>query len=95
MARRVAVRFAGRVDPQIRGAIEARRQLPAREQPEAWLQIARDPSRDRAHTALADFIAPKESGLADYIGGFAVTTGLGEEEALASRLDKTDDYLRR
>src|SRR5690606_18082271 len=29
-------------------------------------QIARDPSRDRAHTALADFIAPKESGVADY-----------------------------
>ena len=45
-------------------------------------QIARDPTRDRAHTALADFIAPKETGLPDYIGGFAVTTGIGEEEAL-------------
>ncbi len=45
-------------------------------------QIARDPSRDRAHTALADFIAPKDTGLPDYIGGFAVTTGIGEEEAL-------------
>ena len=42
-------------------------------------QIARDPSRNRAHTALADFIAPKETGLADYIGGFAVTSGIGEE----------------
>ena len=39
VARRVAVRFAGRVDPQIRDAIEARRQLLARERPEAWLQI--------------------------------------------------------
>ncbi len=46
-------------------------------------QIARDPSRDRAHTALADFVAPKETGLADYVGGFAVTAGLGEEESLA------------
>ena len=45
-------------------------------------QIARDPSRNRAHTALADFIAPKETGVADYIGGFAVTTGIGEEEAI-------------
>jgi 5-methyltetrahydrofolate--homocysteine methyltransferase len=57
-------------------------------------QIARDPSRDRAHTALADFVAPKETGLADYIGGFAVTTGLGEEEALKTRIKPTDDYSR-
>ena len=57
-------------------------------------QIARDPSRDRAHTALADFIAPKETGLADYIGGFAVTTGHGEEEALKTRIKETDDYSR-
>ena len=57
-------------------------------------QIARDPSRERAHTALADFIAPKETGLADYVGGFAVTTGLGEEEALKARIPATDDYSR-
>jgi len=57
-------------------------------------QIARDPSRQRAHTALADFIAPKETGLADYVGGFAVTTGLGEEEALKTRIKATDDYSR-
>jgi 5-methyltetrahydrofolate--homocysteine methyltransferase len=56
-------------------------------------QIARDPSRNRAHTALADFIAPKETGLADYVGGFAVTSGIGEEEALA-RIAVTDDYSR-
>ncbi len=55
-------------------------------------QIARDPSRQRAHTALADFIAPKETGLADYVGGFAVTTGHGEEEALKTRIKPTDDY---
>jgi 5-methyltetrahydrofolate--homocysteine methyltransferase len=57
-------------------------------------QIARDPSRDRAHTALADFVAPKETGLADYIGGFAVTAGLGEEEAIKTRFKPTDDYSR-
>jgi 5-methyltetrahydrofolate--homocysteine methyltransferase len=57
-------------------------------------QIARDPARDRAHTALADFIAPKDTGLRDYIGGFAVTTGIGEEEALKSFIAETDDYGR-
>jgi len=57
-------------------------------------QIARDPGRDRAHTALADFVAPKETGLADYVGGFAVTTGLGEEEAIAKHVKPTDDYSR-
>jgi len=57
-------------------------------------QIARDPSRDRAHTALADFIAPKETGIADYIGGFAVTAGLGEEAAIERHVKKTDDYTR-
>ncbi len=46
----------------------------------------------RANAALADFIAPKDSGLDDYIGGFAVTTGIGEE-AIAARYDRAnDDY---
>jgi 5-methyltetrahydrofolate--homocysteine methyltransferase len=57
-------------------------------------QIARDPSRNRAHTALADFVAPKETGLADYVGGFAVTAGLGEEEAIKAHIKPTDDYSR-
>ena len=57
-------------------------------------QIARDPGRGRAHTALADFIAPKETGIADYIGGFAVTAGTGEEEAIERHIKKTDDYGR-
>ncbi|HKE05360.1 MAG TPA: vitamin B12 dependent-methionine synthase activation domain-containing protein, partial [Blastocatellia bacterium] len=42
--------------------------------------------------ALADFIAPKESGRIDYIGGFAVTAGVGLEE-LCSRFERDlDDY---
>ena len=57
-------------------------------------QIARDASNERAQTALADFVAPKETGRADYIGAFAVTTGIGEEEALERHLAKTDDYGR-
>jgi 5-methyltetrahydrofolate--homocysteine methyltransferase len=42
--------------------------------------------------ALADFIAPKASGLPDHIGGFAVTTGHGVDE-LAKAFEKDhDDY---
>jgi 5-methyltetrahydrofolate--homocysteine methyltransferase len=57
-------------------------------------QIARDPSRDRAHTALADFVAPKDTGIADFVGGFAVTAGLGEDEAIAAHVKAHDDYTR-
>ncbi len=55
-------------------------------------QMARD--RGRANTALADFIAPKDTGLADYIGGFAVTTGLGEGPHLKRFEDAHDDYSK-
>jgi 5-methyltetrahydrofolate--homocysteine methyltransferase len=55
-------------------------------------QMARDPSRP--NLALADFIAPKDSGVADYIGGFAVTTGIGEED-IARRFElANDDYSK-
>jgi 5-methyltetrahydrofolate--homocysteine methyltransferase len=57
-------------------------------------QMARENRKDRANTALADFVAPKETGLADYVGAFAVTAGIGEPEALAAHIDKTDDYSR-
>src|SRR4029079_3184481 len=46
----------------------------------------------RANAALADFVAPAESGLADYVGGFAVTAGIGEDE-IADRFKRAnDDY---
>jgi len=57
-------------------------------------QMARENQRDRANTALADFVAPRETGLADYVGAFAVTAGIGEAEALERHIDKTDDYGR-
>ncbi len=57
-------------------------------------QIARSGDSRRAHVALADFIAPAETGLADYIGGFAVTAGIGEE-AVAERFARAnDDYSK-
>jgi 5-methyltetrahydrofolate--homocysteine methyltransferase len=55
-------------------------------------QIVRETGR--ASTALADFIAPKESGVADYIGGFAVTAGIGEEAAAARFAAAHDDYSK-
>ncbi len=46
----------------------------------------------RANVALADFVAPRASGLADYIGAFAVTTGLGEDAVVARFKAANDDY---
>jgi 5-methyltetrahydrofolate--homocysteine methyltransferase len=42
--------------------------------------------------ALADYIAPIESGLRDYIGAFAVTTGVGIEKLIKKFQDEHDDY---
>ena len=44
----------------------------------------------RPNLALADFIAPE--GTADYIGGFVVTAGIGEEKHLQAFRDAKDDY---
>jgi len=46
----------------------------------------------QANYCLSDFVAPKSSGIADYIGGFAVTTGLGIEEHVARFEANHDDY---
>lgn len=45
-----------------------------------------------ANLSLADFIAPKESGIIDYIGGFAVTAGLGIEGIIRKFETGGDDY---
>ncbi len=42
--------------------------------------------------SLGDFIAPKETGLADYIGAFAVTAGLGSAEKITEFKADHDDY---
>jgi 5-methyltetrahydrofolate--homocysteine methyltransferase len=46
----------------------------------------------RPNQCLADFIAPKESGITDYIGLFAVTAGLGIEKHEKRFEDAGDDY---
>ncbi len=42
--------------------------------------------------SLADFVAPSEAGITDYIGAFVVTAGIGAEELAASYARKGDDY---
>ena len=47
---------------------------------------------ERPNLCLADFIAPRESGVTDWIGGFAVTAGLGIEPHLERFRQDNDDY---
>jgi 5-methyltetrahydrofolate--homocysteine methyltransferase len=49
-------------------------------------------SKDEPNIALADFIAPKETGVKDYIGMFAVTTGIGIEKLVEKFEKEHDDY---
>jgi 5-methyltetrahydrofolate--homocysteine methyltransferase len=46
----------------------------------------------RSNTALSDFVAPRDSGVADYIGGFVVTSGIGEDEISKKFEGQNDDY---
>lgn len=46
----------------------------------------------KPNIALADFIAPKETGIQDYIGCFCVTTGFGADELAAGFRAENDDY---
>ena len=47
---------------------------------------------DIPNYCLADYIAPKETGVADYIGGFAVTAGIGIDARVAEFERQNDDY---
>ena len=42
--------------------------------------------------SLADFVAPKNSGVTDYVGGFITTAGIGAEEVAKAYQDAGDDY---
>ncbi|QFZ82354.1 methionine synthase [Variovorax paradoxus] len=46
----------------------------------------------RPSRCLADFVAPKDSGVKDYVGVFAVTAGLGVEKKEKFFMDDLDDY---
>jgi 5-methyltetrahydrofolate--homocysteine methyltransferase len=47
---------------------------------------------ERANFALADFIAPADAPCRDYVGAFAVTAGIGEEERARAFAKANDDY---
>ena len=63
-------------------------------QPTTFLSLRQQSQKTAgAHNiALADFIAPKDSGKQDYIGCFCVTTGFGVDEKAAEFEKQLDDY---
>ncbi len=66
-----------------------------RDEPVAVLHHLRQQGRHREgvpNRSLADYVAPRESGLHDYVGGFAVTAGLGSSERVEAFKAELDDY---
>ena len=66
-----------------------------RETPVAVLHQLRQQGQHRPgipNRSLSDFVAPRASGLRDYIGAFAVTAGLGAQERVAAFRKELDDY---
>jgi 5-methyltetrahydrofolate--homocysteine methyltransferase len=49
-------------------------------------------AKDKYNLSLADFVAPKATGVADYIGGFAVSAGLEMDKKVAEFEKSLDDY---
>ena len=64
------------------------------QQPLAFLTLRQQSQKTAGapNIALADFIAPKDSGKTDYIGAFCVTTGFGVDEWATEFETKLDDY---
>ena len=67
----------------------------ARERP-AWrlhhLRQQKPKPPGQPHYALSDFVAPRSSGVSDWIGAFAVTAGLGLDEKVREFESRHDDY---
>jgi len=57
-----------------------------------FLRNQQQKSGNIPNLSLADFIAPKESGIKDYLGGFAVTAGIGLEQWTDKFEKELDDY---
>ena len=57
-----------------------------------FLRQQRRSAGDRPNHSLVDFVAPRGSGLRDWVGGFVVTAGLGAREAAARQEANDDDY---
>ena len=55
-------------------------------------QQIQKPGASEELASLADFVAPKESGATDYIGAFAVTTGIGADQLAEEYEAQHDDY---
>ena len=84
------------VSPLFSTALELTRELSPRAQSRGTTFLTlRQQSQKTAgapNIALADFIAPKDSGKQDYIGCFCVTTGFGVDEKAAEFEKQLDDY---
>lgn len=57
-----------------------------------FLRNQQEKEAGQPNLCLADFIAPRETDILDYIGGFAVTAGLGVEEWAVNFEKELDDY---
>src|SRR4051812_21208872 len=57
-----------------------------------FLRQQQHKDKGEANRSLSDFIAPQSSGLADHIGGFAVTSGIGLKELVEKYKADNDDY---
>jgi len=59
-----------------------------------WRNLRQQNARPegRPNYCLADFVAPAESGITDYVGAFAVTAGINVERKVAEFESKRDDY---
>jgi 5-methyltetrahydrofolate--homocysteine methyltransferase len=64
------------------------------QQPSTFLTLRQQSQKTAGapNMALADFIAPKDSGKTDYMGAFCVTTGFGVDEWAAEFETNLDDY---
>jgi 5-methyltetrahydrofolate--homocysteine methyltransferase len=49
-------------------------------------------AEDRVNLCLADFVAPRDCGVRDYVGAFAVTAGIGVDERVREFESRHDDY---
>jgi len=56
------------------------------------LRQQRSKPDDQSHNCLADFVAPLDNGIEDFIGGFALTAGIGIDEHVARFEADHDDY---
>ncbi len=54
--------------------------------------MLRQQGGEAPYRCLADFVAPRESGLADHVGAFAVTAGIGADELATKYQQARDDY---